>query len=150
MSTMGDYGSLLQLGFGIGIGLSLFQAPIELRYSRLSTSIAQQLEITSRIQTPKGRAMHNELSSINLSLLGEYKLVKQFEKPVLFVVIILALSNWASLIYVSLHASDPVSRSNSWLFLSISVFGFSALAIVIEIFVRIRLFGIQKRLQDLI
>lgn len=149
MSSMGEYGSLLQLGFGIGAGLTVFQAPIELRYSRMNTSIDQQLSITKNVRTDKGRAMHTALATLKLRLLGEYKILKKFERPLLYILACLAIANWYELVQVSDHAGEGVSLARYWIFMTISVYAYLLIAAIIEIFARIRLRPLQKALAEI-
>ena len=145
MSSMGEYGSLLQLGFGIGAGLSVFQAPLKLRYEYLNTSINAQLKMTANTNSVKADDLHAKLSELYLSLGMRNDRISELQKPFLVCCLFGAALNWAVLIYASMYASHNVSHLGRSAVIFISVIYYIIIGLVLEIVVRLRLRAITKK-----
>ena len=150
MSVMSDYDSLLQLGFGIGAGLSVFRAPLELRYSHLSTSIDTQLAATRNITTSKAIDMCQKLSDLRINLAGEYKFVRRWQRPFLYSCIMGSIINLITLIVASMYASQNVTHLGRTLFLIESVLYYLLTWLIIESFVRWRLRSITRSFRSVV
>lgn len=146
---MGEYGSLLQLGFGIGAGLSVFQAPLKLRYEYLNKAIVEQLEMTSGIQTEKSTAIHARLSTLIVALGVHNDQLNDLQKPFLILCLIGAAVNWIVLIYASMYASHNVSHLGRTLIIFISVVYYILIGLLLELFAKWRLNKITKEFSDI-
>ncbi|WLB50775.1 hypothetical protein [Bradyrhizobium japonicum] len=120
MANLGEYGSLLQLGFGIGIGLSLFRAPMDLLSARLKADLDSQVDILANIKTPKANEKKSQLSDLNLEFVNTSSTLDQFHLPFMIACVFTALVNWILLALASTTASRPLSGVDEWLLFAAS------------------------------
>ncbi len=120
MATLGEFGSLLQLGFGVGVGLSLFRAPMELRANALARAIEAQLGVVKGVQTPKARERSGKLASLKLKFVEQRRKLNRLNRPLMVLTVAFALLNLAALIWASVDASHVLSNGerNTLLFVS--------------------------------
>jgi hypothetical protein len=78
MATMGEFSSLLQLGFGIGIGLSYFRAPVELRSASLGKAVDDEITVIAGVNTAKAQEKRGELSSLKLAFNDEMERLEKW------------------------------------------------------------------------
>ena len=114
MANLGEYGSLLQLGFGIGIGLSLFRAPMDLLSARLKSDLHSEVEVMTNVHTAKANEKKSQLSDLNLEFVNTAATLNKFHIPFMIACIFSAFVNWLLLAAASAYASTPLSSEQEW------------------------------------
>src|ERR1700737_1013910 len=135
MATLGEYGSLLQLGFGIGIGLSLFRAPTDLLAKGLAADLRAELAFVQRGETERAKLIRTELSDLNVHLASTIKRLEGSYLKILIAPIVAALVNWILLALASTKASHGLSPTEElflvivsgpiYLFIAVIVWGWA-------------------------
>ena len=74
MPTYGDFSSLLQLGVGTGIGLSLFRAPVDIRTANLERVLNGEILALRNAANDFARLKRRELMSLRLQFIGDLPL----------------------------------------------------------------------------
>ena len=64
MATYGDFSSLLQLGVGVGIGLSLFRAPVDLRVAKLMRILGGEITALRGSETQFGIRKRRDMQDL--------------------------------------------------------------------------------------
>jgi hypothetical protein len=105
---MGEFGSLLQLGFGIGIGLSLFRAPMDLRANALMSGIADALKLLAKARTPEAAAKRLSLLDLRVKFHQERRKLDAWNRPIMIALIAGAAANLVALIWASVRAQDQI------------------------------------------
>src|SRR5687767_12270602 len=109
MVTYGDFSSLLQLGVGLGIGLSVFRAPVDLRVSRITRIIDAEIAALSGTQTDVGRRKRIAFMDLRLSFATKSRGLENLQVPFMFTAVAAAALNLCGLIYATLSADSEVS-----------------------------------------
>ena len=134
MATLGEYSSLLQLGFGIGIGLSIFRAPMDLMSKAFEKDLNAELDVISEIQTPRAVSMRGRLSDVKLEFAQTSKTLNRFHFPFMIASIICAAVNWSLLAKASSHAGYLLTDGEEWLVWLVSGPVFLILAVILAAF----------------
>ena len=121
MATLGEFGSLLQLGVGIGIGLSVFQAPTNFLRSKLEENLSAELDVFEKISTPRGLQAKADLSDLKTKLSNAGRHLDKLNMPFMIAAILGAVVNWIALIFSSLDASRVLTGLEQSLLLGASV-----------------------------
>ena len=137
MAILGDFASLLQLGAGIGIGLAVFRAPLEVRSTRLEREIGLHRAVLRGVDAEAAQARLAELSSIQLSFTAKRKELGELQLPFMIVTVSLAALNLSTLIAAALWSSHVLGTTEILLLLIISVIGYLFIAIALEIAARL-------------
>jgi hypothetical protein len=132
MATLGEFGSLLQLGFGVGVGLSLFRAPMELRANALARAIEAQLGVVKGVQAPKARERSGKLASLKLKFVEQRRKLNRLNRPFMVLTIAFALLNLAALIWASVDASHVLLSGECNILLFVSVGSYVAIFAALE------------------
>jgi hypothetical protein len=114
MATLGEYGSLLQLGFGIGIGLSIFRAPMDLLSLAFERDLSAEMNVLEGVQTPKAQTNKSALSDLKLEFAQTARTLESFHLPFMIAAIAGALVNWALLASASSKAGRDLSYEEEW------------------------------------
>ena len=146
MSNLGEFGSLLQLGVGFGVGLSLFRAPMALLQRKLDRDLAQELDVLSAVQTPAAKRSKAELSDLQMEISSTTVTLNRLNLPFMIAAILGAAVNWIALIYASLHADSPLSSTEEWMLIGISVGWFLLIGFVVAIAALAYLLPLANRL----
>jgi hypothetical protein len=149
MATMGEFSSLLQLGFGIGIGLSYFRAPVELRSASLGKAVDDEITVIAGVNTAKAQEKRGELSSLKLAFNDEMERLEKWQLPFMIAAITGAAGNWIALIYASLYATDSVTTAGEIGLIILSVIYYLALGLVLEIMAQWRFRDVRLRLAQI-
>ena len=147
MSTLGEFSSLLQLGVGFGIGLSLFRAPMTLLLKKLSDDLTQEMDVLNSVQSAAAKRMKGELSNLQMDIATNAATLNRLNLPFMIAAIIGAAVNWSALIYASLAAQLPLTFTEEWLLICISVGWFLLIGIAAGIAALIYLLPLSKRLR---
>ncbi|TXN22170.1 hypothetical protein [Methylobacterium sp. WL9] len=132
MATMGEFGSLLQLGFGIGAGLSVFRAPILRRANRLMRQIDRDL---AAIRGVPSRIADDKISQLNLlavRLTIKRQKLEIFEKPFLMLALLGSVTNLILLIKASTSAQTVISEIFQNMIIFISSFYYFIIVVLLE------------------
>lgn len=146
MAYMNDFASLLQLGFGIGAGLSLFRAPMDLRAAGIQRRIGSEIEVLERVKSPGASAKVGLLSSLEMRFHENKSELDGSLKPIMAMTFIVALVNVSALVWVSLDPRSEVSLYLSWGFIFISVGYYLVVGLAVEWLTRKHLGRIRSAL----
>jgi len=146
MASFGDFSSLLQLGVGIGIGLSLFRAPVDLRVNSISRVVENELIALEGVKTPFAITKRRDISDLKLRFLTIRDRLNRTMVPFMIAAVIGALINLVALIDATFNAERELSSAVSYWMLFIAVGWFIVELFVLEIIARARLGELQKDL----
>lgn len=132
MATLGEFGSLLQLGFGIGVGLSVFRAPMERRARSLEGAIEAQLGVVKGVRTAKAQDRTGKLASLKLSFVAQRRKLNRFNLPLLWTTVGFAILNLGALIWASLDAAHRLTASERNILLFVAVGSYALLLASLE------------------
>jgi len=120
MATLGEFGSLLQLGFGIGIGLSVFRAPTDLLAKRLADDLAAEMAVFQGINTEHSIQLTTSLSDLHIRLSNAAKKLESSYVVILIPAIAVAMINWVLLALASTNAGYILSIAEERLLIIVS------------------------------
>jgi hypothetical protein len=120
MATLGEYGSLLQLGFGIGIGLSVFKAPTDLLLKRLANDLTAELAVFQRTNTDRANQVTASLSDLHIRLSEAIKKLESSYPVFLIPALAVAMINWVLLAIASTNAAYVLSAAQESLLIIVS------------------------------
>ncbi len=148
MATLGEYSSLLQLGVGLGIGLSLFRAPVDLRVSKLTERMDDEMTVLQHVGTSAAKERIAILSSIRLDFAKEK--IKAEETLAYFLAASLAGAgaNWFALIWASRDAGAALSVWGELGLITLSVLYYLAILAILELLARRRFADVNRRLSE--
>lgn len=140
MAALGEFCSLLQLGFGIGAGLSVFRAPTELRAARLTRSLEAEANIVRGVSNPKAKERLGAVASLKLKLNDRLLRIDRIQTPFMACTLMCAAANWFLLICASRNASYTLTELQEWSLVGVSVAIYIAILIALEVIARARHF----------
>jgi hypothetical protein len=146
LATLGEFGSLLQLGVGFGIGLSLFRAPMELLKDRLRNDLAAEFDVLSRIPTPRALQSKAELSDLKGKIENNTIKLDQLHLPFMIAAILGAVVNWLVLILASLDATRPLSNFEVAALIFCSVAWYLLIGVILAGFAFYQLYPLSREL----
>lgn len=136
MATLSEFTSLLQLGFGVGVGLSFFRAPMDLRANALARAIESQLGVVKGLRTAKAQERGGKLASLKLKFVEQRRKLNRLNRPFMGLTVLFALLNLAALIWASLDASHTLSRAERDWLLFIAVGSYVIIFVALEAIAR--------------
>jgi hypothetical protein len=146
MATLGEYGSLLQLGFGIGIGLSVFRAPMDLMSKAFERELNAEIDVFDDIQTIPAREKKTRLSNIKFDFSETSRALNIFHLPFMIASIAGAVVNWALLAKASSEAGYELAGWQEWAVFLLAGPFFLFIAIVLAGFTYRKLRPLRKDL----
>jgi hypothetical protein len=146
VATLGEFASLLQLGVGIGIGLSVFRAPMELRAAHVEKSLADELKVFNGLTTEKALTARGNLASLQLEFNDVRRGLEELHKPFMALTVAGALGNWTILALASLYSAYELSNAEAFWLLTLSIFYYVAIWVCLEVLTRWRLRNVQSKL----
>ncbi|KIZ41430.1 MULTISPECIES: hypothetical protein [Rhodopseudomonas] len=149
MATLGEFSSLLQLGFGIGIGLSYFRAPVELRAKELAMAIDNEIIVLEGLSSAKAQQQRGDLSLLKLAFNVEADNLEKWLFPFMIGALVGAVGNWTALVLASLYAPYVLSAHEKIGLLFLSVAYYLILGALLEIMARWRFHIIKLRLAEI-
>jgi hypothetical protein len=149
LATLNDFASLLQLGVGIGIGLLAFRAPMDLRVGQLSKALDEEFRVFSGGTSDKALSALQEIASLQLEFNETCIKLERWNRPFMAITILVALGNWVALIFASLYASTVLTCSQESGLLTLSVFYYVVIWLILEALARWQLRGVQSKLKAL-
>ena len=136
MTTLGDYTSLLEIGFGLGIALTAFQAPIDVRMQILRRLLDEEKAIVRRPKTDLALAKRNALLFYEIAANRTRRLVHERSLFPTFAVAIGAVVNLITLIFSCIYAADEAKSPYVIWVLIVSVAYYVVLLIFFEVIAR--------------
>ncbi|MHC2536161.1 hypothetical protein [Bradyrhizobium diazoefficiens] len=116
MANLGEFGSLLQLGVGIGIGLSVFRAPFEILSRKFDSDLKSEFNVLASIATAHAAERRAVLSDLALEFDRTSKALERFHLPFMIASILGAGVNWYYLAEGAWNAACPLSPlAAAWL-----------------------------------
>jgi hypothetical protein len=149
MATMGEFNSLLQLGVGIGIGLSVFRAPMDIKATYLENALADEASVLNGVNTPQGLTKRGEISTLRLRFNDARVLMEKWQKPFLYATLLGAAANCFALIFASLCANYVLREREELLLIFLSVFYYVVIWITLALIAHWHFASIQKRLREI-
>jgi hypothetical protein len=149
MATLGEFSSLLQLGFGIGIGLSYFRAPVELRSASLGQAIEDEITIIQGVSSAKAQQKSGDLSSLKLAFNEETDNLEQWQLPFMIAALVGALGNWIALVFASLSAQSVLTATEEFGLIFVSVAYYILLGVTLEFIAQWRFRSVRLRLAQI-
>lgn len=149
MASFGDFSSLLQLGVGTGIGLSLFRAPVDLRVNSISRTVENELIALEGATTPFAITKRRDVSDLKLRFLTIRDRLNQTMIPFMIAAVMGALINLIALIDATFNADVQLSSAADIWMVFISVGWFVIELSILEIIARVRLGDLQTDLDIL-
>lgn len=149
MATYGDFSSLLQLGVGVGIGLSLFRAPVDLRVAKLSRTLSGEITALQGSQTQFGKRKRRDMRDLELAFVTIRLSLERRQVPFMVCALLLAALNLSGLIVATIDKDRTACGYELCGLLLVTVGGFLLLLGAMEIMARAHLSGVTKELREL-
>lgn len=150
MATFGEFASLLQLGVGFGIGVSLFRAPIEIRARRLSASLQRETDILVGVQTIFARQKRNQLMDLRLQFEQSRSELERHQLPFSVFAVYGAVFNLSCLVYASINPNRVADNIDQTIMIFFSVFYFLIIGGIVEIIARRKLGVLMEQFEDIL
>lgn len=148
-TMLGEYSSLLQLGFGIGIGLSVFRAPMDLMSKKLKSNLDSELGVYEKIETPRAAMQRASLSDLLIEFRQVALQLDKIHLPFMIASISFAVVNWALLALAAYYSHYELSDTQEWLLLIVSGPIFFLISIVLAVCTVCILKPVRERLDNL-
>ena len=149
MSAYGEFASLFQLGVGVGIGLSLFRAPVAVRISAISRKLNGELTTLKGVKTDFGKQKRRDLMALKLQFIKKNVTLDRQQFPFMILAVFGAVLNLCFLIKATLNPLSNVSETMIYVLLGISVIYFLVLIILLELLARHHLSKIFSALMEI-
>jgi len=147
---LGAFASLLQLGFGIGIGLSLFKTPLTIRAAKIGLHIDAQLSALHGVHTEVGKDQRGRLASLKLEFSDTEVTLNKIYHVLFIFVLIGVIAKLLLLISASVWPGARLNDKEMVLLLFVSVGYYLTLGALMELLTRFWLSPIQRKLKTLI
>jgi hypothetical protein len=149
MATLAEFASLLQVGFGLGIGLSVFRVPVDMRIERISKIVDNEIRARTNIKTEGAKEKRQKLFDLKQNLVdAETKLGKTL-RPCMFFAAAGAAINIIYLIFASIYGQENISDNLQWQLIFVSVIYYILIYCLLETVAWIQLSPIEKKLNKL-
>lgn len=149
MAVYGDFTSLAELGTAIGLGLSIFRAPIDKRLLDMKRSIESQLSSLKGLSTEFAVTKVNDLSSLRVDVAAKERTLGIALKFSSYVAATGAVLNAILLSVACLHAEDEANLAVAMLYIFAGILWFAVLLAILEVVARIELGPLRKSLDEI-
>lgn len=149
MTTYGDFSSLLQLGVGIGIGLSLFRAPVDLRASKLIRTIDNELTVLRNPINPFAKAKWRDVRQLRYRFGQVRDSLDRVQLPFMWAALTLAALNLAALVVATVDKERVACGAELYGLLFVTIGGFLLLLAALEGLARWHLAPIRAELKQI-
>ena len=149
MAAYGDFTSLAELGTAIGLGLSIFRAPIDKRLLDMKRSIESQLSALRGLSTEFAVGKVNDLSSLRVDVAAKERTLGMALKFSSYAAAAGAIFNAILLSIACLNASDEANLVIKMLYIFAGIVWFAVLLGILEIVARIELGALRKTLEEI-
>jgi len=149
MATYGDFSSLLQLGVGIGIGLSLFRAPVDLRASKLIRVMDNELTVLRNPNNPFAKTKWRDVRQLRYRFGQIRDGLDRLQLPFMWAALALAVLNLAALVVATVDKERVACGAELYGLLFITIGGFFILLAALEVLARWHLGPIRAELKQI-
>ena len=149
MAVLGAFSSLLQLGVGTGIGLSVFRAPVDLRVRRISRTIEGEVVALKGVATPFARTKRRDMLDLRFQFVTVREELDNRLRPFMIAAVIGAFLNLLALIAATTDADRVVSSFQAGELIFLSVGWFLIVLAALELLARLKLGTLVHDLQTL-
>jgi hypothetical protein len=149
MTTYGQFSSLSQLGIAVGIALSLFRAPVDLRTSRIERSLNAEILALRGVHTEFGRTKWRDFMTLRLNFYATRERLENLQLPFMIFALISAAINLLFLIKESFDAELQISGGMECVLLFFAVVIYFFIWAGLEFLARRQLGPIWRQLCDL-
>lgn len=132
MATYGDFSSLLQLGVGIGIGLSLFRAPVDLRASKLMRAMDNELTVLRNPNNPFARTKWRDVRQLRYRFGQVRDILDRIQLPFMWAALALAVLNLAALVVATVDKERIACGAELYGLLFVTIGGFFIVLAALE------------------
>lgn len=108
MANLGDYSSLIQLGFGIGIGLSVFEAPFNLIRTRFDRDCADEFDVVENLHSIEAKTIQASLADLRMDAAVAFRSLNRINRVCMILACVAAIIDLATLIAASHNATHPL------------------------------------------
>jgi hypothetical protein len=122
---------------------------MDLRVGELSKALDEEFRVFSGVTSEKALSALQEIGSLQLEFNETRTRLERWNTPFMALTILVALGNWIALIFASLHASTVLTCSREICLLTLSVFYYVVIWLVLEGLARWQLRGLQSKLKAL-
>lgn len=147
MATLGDFGSLLQLGVGLGLGLSVFRAPLDVRLRRIGNKLQAEMDIVQGVDSEFSRDRVSQISRIKIKFLRATLSLEQAQFNFSVVALIGALLNVLFLTVAAVQVEQELSMGWQIAIIFISWVYFVFLIGIADVFVRFKLRHLEEEIR---
>jgi len=149
MATYGDFSSLFQLGVGIGIGISLFRAPVDLRVSRLERLINGEITALRGTDVPFAQKKRRDMMDLRFRFITVRADLDRWQWPFMVAAVTGAALNLAGLVVATLDKDRAVLTFDRWTLLFVSIGWFLILLGALEVLARVALRSVTRDFSDI-
>lgn len=121
MPAFADFASLAQLGAGVGLGLSVFRAPIESRLIPIRSILRAEIDALETTVTDFGRTKKRSLLDLELKLIRTQPELLLFQKFLLWWAAFGALASTNILAYAAVYSKHEASSFDCAVLLLLTV-----------------------------
>lgn len=150
MATYGEFSSLLQLGVGLGIGLSLFRAPVDVRIGRLSHMFENQRGALRGIQSEFATKKRRDIAELKIQFTHARGRLEAIMFPFMVAAILGAVANVSFLAIASFNSNEQISVIYQYILLTISTIYYLLIVLALELVARRALGSISAKLDEII
>jgi hypothetical protein len=122
---------------------------MDLRVGELSKALDEEFRVFSGVTSEKALSALQEIGSLQLEFNETRTRLERWNTPFMALTILVALGNWIALIFASLHASTVLTCSQEICLLTLSVFYYVVIWLILEGLARWQLRGVQSKLKAL-
>jgi len=149
MASFGDFSSLLQLGVGTGVGLSLFRAPVDLRVARISRTIEAELVALRGVTMPFAQRKRRDMLDLKLRFVTVREALDRSLMPFMIAAVIGAFLNLLALIAATMDTGRALTPCQADALIFLSVGWFLMVVVALEVLARLKLQSINRDLRTL-
>lgn len=149
MTTFGNFSSLLQLGVGIGIGLSLFRAPVDLRVSKLDRAIEAELAALRGVTLAFATLKRRDLLDLKLHFRSTKENLEVDMLPFMALAVIGSALNLVGLVFASIYPAYVLNNYELYAIIFVSIVLFALDMVFLEAIAQFTINPIKKKLLEI-
>jgi hypothetical protein len=111
---------------------------------KLEGDLAQEMDVVNAVQSPAAKRMKAELSNLQMDIASNTVTLNRLNMPFMIAALLGAAVNWLALIYASVDAQHPLTSTDEWLLIGISVGWFLLIGLAVGIAALIFLLPLSK------